>query len=336
MNKSFVENNMEMFLGSLSFDARNLKDATPEMCNDERLILAASHAKLYGGEALKYASDRIKYDKNFLKQLLLVNGENIKYVPKELRNDEEIIEIAMTSYPATLFFASDELKANNIFVNKMLRRNVRDVSNLLLVLDNGMWQNKENIMLILNNVSNQQIKPYIAKIADIYATDTEVMETIAKMDFRNMKFITDELKAKSEALKDCGEKYDAFVGLAEGTIKLKDIDKKYFKDKEFYDKVEEEYEERIDDIAEQAIEIEDDNSLKDKIKKTFFSVKEKLKLARFNRFMFIAKKNEFIQDKKQALIDIKEGIKEHLQEFMDNLKNKSNNEEIVDEEDLSK
>lgn len=328
-HKSFVENNMDLFYGSLQEDARTLKNATLEMLNNETIIYKAAQARMHGDEALKYASDRLKSDKDFVKQILSINGDNIKYVDTDLLDSEEIIEQAMisTNNPYVLFMASKRIQNNPNFINKVILTATSKDINLVGLLNEDMWNNEDIVKLAVTNTPDKDLQPYAAKIADKYSNNSQIMERLVEADFTNARFASAELKQSSEIIRESNAKFEAFEGLKNGTIKLKDLDKKYFIDEEFYDKVQEEYESRIEEIARNKLEIQDGNQLKQTAKRLMFDAKQKLALSRFMGYAIKANAQQFIQDKKESLIETKNELKESLKEFISKIKNKTEEED---------
>lgn len=327
---NFTSNNMEMFLSAIDADAKNLELATPEMLNNDAIIYRAAQSRMNGNLALKYASDRLKYDANFVKQVLVANGRNLKWLPEELRKDPAIVDLAVANDVEAIVYADKSLLRNTKFMAKQIKTHSRGGIDMLDMLTEEMWADKEIVALAMNNT--RSINKYAAKIANMHENNAEIMSKIVKADFENVKLASDELKKTK--LKEANDKYKAFTELTRGDITLRELDKKYFQDEAFFDKVNEEYESRIEEIAMQKMEIEDDNKLVETAQRVAFDVKEKLKLARLAGYIAKAKTNQFIAGRKQALLEKKEEIMESIKGFMAGLKDHSATDEVKD--DLSK
>ena len=75
------------------------------------------------GEAIQYASPRLKNDRNVAITAINNNGFSLKYVSKELQDDEDIVLLAIDNYALALGFASDNLKKDRNIVMEAVKRN---------------------------------------------------------------------------------------------------------------------------------------------------------------------------------------------------------------------
>lgn len=303
MGKNFVKSNKDLFLASLAKDARSLDRAPAEMCNDDAIIYLAAQAPLHGDEALKYASDRLKDDRDFVIAVLKCNGGNIKYANVEFRDDEEAVLAAVISSrdPNILFYASNKLRSNTIFVNKALRQGFQNSVDFLSFFSDEMWVDREFIKFALDNTPANYVAKYTAKIADKYASDAEIMTKLVGADFTNAKFVPKEMRQANPTIREASERWETLAGLLNGTIKLKDIDKKYFSDIEFYNKVVEEYEARIEELDKQKSQRQGN-----KIKDIILNAKGLVSLV---GYIVKAKMQQVIQDKLQSLKETKEEVR---------------------------
>ena len=65
--------------------------------------------KLYGSDALKYASDELKADKEVVSEAVKNNGLALEYASDELKADRKIIIEAIKQDDISLQYASDKL-----------------------------------------------------------------------------------------------------------------------------------------------------------------------------------------------------------------------------------
>ena len=64
----------------------------------------------------KFASDRLKRDKNFIIQAMNQNGLTLEYIDTDLQKDKDIVRAAVSQNVDALQFASNELKSNGVFI----------------------------------------------------------------------------------------------------------------------------------------------------------------------------------------------------------------------------
>lgn len=72
------------------------------------------------GAALKYASEVLTADRNFILEAVRVSGVALQYAPDVFKCDSEVVARAVHSCPRTLTFASNELRGNADFMSKVL------------------------------------------------------------------------------------------------------------------------------------------------------------------------------------------------------------------------
>ncbi|EFC36164.1 predicted protein [Naegleria gruberi] len=72
-------------------------------------------------EPIRFATEEKKNDPEFVTKYLKTNGSQLKYVSKELRNNKEIVMVAVSNYVDAIQFASDEIKDDDIFMKDILQ-----------------------------------------------------------------------------------------------------------------------------------------------------------------------------------------------------------------------
>ena len=327
---TFVESDKERFLNSVDIDATNLELATPEMLNDPNVIMRGVYARENGDKALFYASDRLKSDPQFVRGVLLVKPGNWTSMDPELFADPDIVYAAAisSSNPMILRRASAEIQRDDKFVINLFNKCMQDQYDVISYMLGAMWQNKNIVKYAKHASGKKMLTTYAAKIAENCGQDVEIMESLVDIDFTHSIFVPEEAKASSPRLQEASEKCEAFTAFVRGDVKVKDLDKKYFADEEFYSRVCEEYEDRLKDIAAEALEIEHDNALVQGVKRFMFSTQQKMSLAKLAAYKRVAERNKLIQKGQEQLAAIKAKLKAAIEGVLDSSKKDSSEQEI--------
>merc|ERR1712061_934391 len=120
--------------------SRSLKYASDEMKNNQAIVKAAMTRSRSDPQALHWASDAVKNDKDFVMSLVQMTWSSgsdrdrqgqpktdrdgpFRYVSDEMKNDEEVAVAAVQSDKNALHFASDEIKNNGAVVMAEVQKN---------------------------------------------------------------------------------------------------------------------------------------------------------------------------------------------------------------------
>ena len=105
-----------------------LQYASPELQANREVVMAAVKSKV---SELKYASEKLRGDKNFMLDVLRrSHGEALQYASEALRGDVDVVEAALLSdrrcsESSSLRYAAPSLQANKELVTAAVRRNTR-------------------------------------------------------------------------------------------------------------------------------------------------------------------------------------------------------------------
>ena len=104
----------------LSKNDKYLIAITEENPNDKELILKNM---LYCIKILDYIDQDLLKDIDFVKKVLLENGMALEYMPPEIRNNKELVIIALNNSAGfALKFASEELRADKEVVKEAVKQ----------------------------------------------------------------------------------------------------------------------------------------------------------------------------------------------------------------------
>ena len=186
------------------------------LANDKNIIIAALKSGRIN--ALEYASDELKNDREILLVAVTKNGLALEYASKELKNDREIVLAAVKQDcwgpPFALQYASDELKNDREIVLAAVNQNglaLKYASNelkndreiVLVSVTKDGWalayasnELKNDLEIVLTALKQ---KGSILKYAsDELRNDREIVLATVKKDDRALKFASDELKNDRE------------------------------------------------------------------------------------------------------------------------------------------
>jgi len=89
--------------------------------NDEQIIKTAVLSKYYTYKSLQFIPEEYKINKNFFLYICNLEGTNIKYASDELKDDIELVNIALNNNINTFQYISQNLKNNNKIIEKCIK-----------------------------------------------------------------------------------------------------------------------------------------------------------------------------------------------------------------------
>jgi len=320
---------IESFLKSLLIDARGLDGTSSKIRDNEVIMLIAASSDRNGGEALVFASDRLKSDSKFVQKALKLNKGNFHFTTEANRDDKEIIKVMMEYDKYALLSASPRLQGMLDMVEFQLKHG--GDCWLLQNLDQNLWKKKDFVAMAIKNTEINELSKYVAKIADKYNDDVEIMQLLIKHDITNIKFASSTLIRNNSKFKEIYARVKTFEKLKNGQIDVRQLDKKYFEDEEFYDMVSDELEYCLKEIEIQRKEIEAKGGIKNQLKGFTFTSKKKRNLAMLMSYISIANKQSRIQEEKKRRQERREEFKGYIKDVIEEI----NGNQQTNEDNLS-
>lgn len=138
--------NKEFVLSMIEWGGNDLKLASPELQDDEEVVLAAIEKS--GGYILEYASERLRGNKEIVLAAIEKSYGDcsvFRFVTENLKDDEEMI-LAATAYSWKYFqYASDRLKKDRNFILQALGQ-CKGCGDALQYVDEELKADREFIM----------------------------------------------------------------------------------------------------------------------------------------------------------------------------------------------
>ena len=97
-------------IASKCCETMGLANATPELCDDESVVLRALRNNKNDASVLWYASPRLRATRSLVMIAVLHNGDALQHVGAALRADREIVRAAVRRCRSALRYASPELR----------------------------------------------------------------------------------------------------------------------------------------------------------------------------------------------------------------------------------
>lgn len=107
-------------IGYNAHSATTLKFASEELRNDKDFVLKAIRRNEY---ALRYASERLRDNKDFILEAVKQSGFNLKYASERLKHDKEIILTAVKKNSYALEYAPKRLRDDREFILEAVKNN---------------------------------------------------------------------------------------------------------------------------------------------------------------------------------------------------------------------
>ncbi|SVD92251.1 uncharacterized protein METZ01_LOCUS445105, partial [marine metagenome] len=140
------------------------------------------------GEALKYANDGIKADREIVLAAVQKNGDALQYASDGLKADREIVLAAVQNDGNALKYASDELRADReigiaaVKQNRFASRFSLHREIVLAGIQRGSWE--------------------LQYVSEEFRADREIVMTAVQNDGRSIKYASEELRADPEIIQN--------------------------------------------------------------------------------------------------------------------------------------
>lgn len=148
-------------------------------------IIEKNRYKLNYGQQFNLVSDRLKKDKNFILQVVKINGLLLQYVNEKLKDDEDVVFAAVKDNRLAFCYASERL------------RNNKELALLALKNDGQPLYHIGNLLKNDRDVVNQALENFGASIENIgldLRDDKEIVLKAVEKYYYNLKYASERLK----------------------------------------------------------------------------------------------------------------------------------------------
>ena len=143
-----ARDNKEIMLAAINENGSAFKYASERMRSDKELLNLALERYSYD-YPLEYASPALQNDKEIILKAMNKNSENIKFASLEIRNDPEVVMKAIKSNGSNFKYISDELKNNKDFILSALLENTNIYSYIPKSQKENTTSSKDLILKVL-------------------------------------------------------------------------------------------------------------------------------------------------------------------------------------------
>lgn len=191
-------NNKEDVLEAIKNDGEALKYASEELRGDKEVVLTALETNKddFGIKyTLKYASEELRGDREVVLAAINGDGRALKYASKELRQDRELVLTAMSKYGNAISYASQDMQEEVLVaLNKELLKD---------------WGFKRGPFVSLDEVGIKELEAIeVSELSDMYFDDMSMDEE--EEERYESEFLTwyakEELKKYEKAKNSSSEK----------------------------------------------------------------------------------------------------------------------------------
>lgn len=134
---------------------------------------------------LKYASDELRNDYEFILSAIRENGGVLMYASRDLRNNREIVLAAIEKTNEALRYASDELKNNSEVVRAAVLKNFKTLS-----FASDELKNNHEFILSIVRLNGEALQYASTSLKN----DSEIVLAAIKKNGYSLNFASDELK----------------------------------------------------------------------------------------------------------------------------------------------
>lgn len=163
-----------------------VRNASRELQGNREMILAAIR------RSLLFASEELRKDRNFVMNLVGMQGQHLEWASVELRGDQEIVMTAVRNHGNALQFASDECRSDRHIVRTATRKDPYAFR----------WASKElrgDRDIVLENMQKSSVP--IAFASEELKNDREFMMGAVTRDGRCLRHASEELKKDHELVR---------------------------------------------------------------------------------------------------------------------------------------
>ena len=152
------------------------------------------------GNALEYADDYFKEDKDFVLTSVTQNGWALRYADVSFQKDREFVLAVAANDPRALIHADDTLREDREFILEVIAKN----GSALLYIDSDFQEDKE---IALTAVRNDGLAFFY--LDDIFKEDKEIILTAIKQNKDAIKFVDSSLIEEDREIALTAVKLDA-------------------------------------------------------------------------------------------------------------------------------
>ena len=169
-----------------------------ELRGDKEIMLAYLPAVQHGWEALEFASENLKNDKEIVLTALEDSWEALEFASDKLKNDKEFVLETVQKDGWALEFASDNLKNDKEIVLAAVQQN-RGLA--LEYASNNLKNDKEIVLAAVNNIEEHNSLEYASALefaSDNLKNDKEIVLTSVQKYGFSLEHASDNLKNDKE------------------------------------------------------------------------------------------------------------------------------------------
>ena len=199
-------------------------EISDELKYDKQIIYNAYMNIFLKFHTLNYIPIEYKNDKEFMKFYINICGSNIRYASDELKNDEELVNIAINNgnNHEVMRYLDDTYKDNEEFIKNILNKNVK----LFEYISKRLQNKKEIIMLCIEKLVLSEDKTnYILKfINEENKNDKDIVLPLVSMNGTDIKYVKTNLSLDKDIV---------YAAVINNPLSYKFVDRSFFNDEKF-------------------------------------------------------------------------------------------------------
>ena len=99
--------------------------------------------------AFEYASDKLKLDKNFIAEVLELDGRVLEFISQELKDNKELAIISVSNRASAIKFLNKKLKNDSEIIQNALDKGLHNDATVLEFLPSKFQDSKDIVLKIL-------------------------------------------------------------------------------------------------------------------------------------------------------------------------------------------
>lgn len=185
------KDNFDIVMAAVKQNGQSLEYASYYLKNNRKIVLEAIKHNLKPNSV--HLQSELFFSKDFMLQVVAINGENIEYASPEFRDDKDIIITAIQNSNTDKAFrlASERLQNDEDVVKLAINKNCLNI----LSANKRFWYKKEYVLLAIEH------NGYLLKWLEDFKHDREVVELAVKNNGLALEFADEKLKKDFDIVK---------------------------------------------------------------------------------------------------------------------------------------
>ncbi len=205
-----IQHNKKIILEMLKKSYHIIHCIPKDMKDDDEIMLAIAKAYkkdrdsiMYTGDA-EYIKQRMNENDVFAKKMIEVDGTTIKYASEKIRSDKDMVMLGLKTSSETLEYASEKIRNNKSFISKALTE--LDYCSFLRYTSKDVRKDEKIIKKAFKKFGNRCSNWILAEALGPIKGDKDFVSKIIKLSPESFRFASLKLRKDKEIVYEAVQK----------------------------------------------------------------------------------------------------------------------------------